>query len=209
MKATSSLEFLKASAVISRSWLLAQMRNVRISKTVMATGSSRSSKGDDELVRWYDREDHTIFDVCADDHCQRYQEITKADNQSVVEAVQSTCGQILMSGNEICDARFAKCCGGISEEFQYCWEDKPQSYLTAVRDNAESADHENLSYIPDLTGEEEAEKWIRTSPESFCNTTDKKVLSQVLNDYDQETIDFYRWKVDYTRSNSHSSSMRR
>ena len=199
MKATSSIEFLKASAVISRSWLLAQMEKRKNLKDGNGNGFFSFIRKEDELVRWYDREDHTIFDVCADDHCQRYQGITKANNQSVVEAVQSTCGQILMSGNDICDARFAKCCGGISEEFQYCWEDKPQPYLTAVRDNVESVDDKSLRYLPDLTSEVEAEKWIRTSPDSFCNTTDKKILSQVLNDYDQETIDFYRWKVDYTQ----------
>jgi SpoIID/LytB domain protein len=199
MKATSSMEFLKASAVISRSWLLAQMEKRMKLKDGNGSGFFSFIKKEDELIKWYDREDHTIFDVCADDHCQRYQGITKADNKSVVEAVKATCGQILVSDQQICDARFSKCCGGVSEEFQYCWEDQPQPYLVAVRDNAQSADNRNVNYVPDLTNEADAEKWIRSSLESFCNTTDKKILSQVLNDYDQETTNFYRWRVEYTQ----------
>ena len=151
-------------------------------------------KKDDELIRWYDRDDHTIFDVCADDHCQRYQGITKATNVHVEQAVKETRGQILMSGDDICDARFSKCCGGITEEFQYCWEDKPQPYLTAIRDNS----HAPMP-LPDLTDEAQADRWIRSCPEAYCNTADKAVLSQVLNDYDQETSDFYRWRVEYTQ----------
>src|SRR5574344_854995 len=199
MKATSSIEFLKASAVISRSWLLAQMEKRKRLKNGDSNGFFSFIKKDDEIIRWYDREDHTIFDVCADDHCQRYQGITKASNDAVVEAVKATHGQILMSDDDICDARFAKCCGGISEEFQYCWEDKKHPYLIAVRDNADTAGNKDMPQLPDLTDEKQAEKWIRSNPESFCNTDDKKVLSQVLNDYDQETKDFYRWKVEYTQ----------
>lgn len=194
MKATSSLEFLKASAVISRSWLLAQIEKRRSLQSGGNSSFFSFIKKDDESIRWYDREDHTIFDVCADDHCQRYQGITKADNEHVVEAVKATRGQILLSGNEICDARFSKCCGGITEEFQYCWENSPKPYLKAIRDSTEQTDGQ-----PDLTNEQEAEKWIRSTPESFCNTGDKHVLQQVLNDYDQETTDFYRWHVEYTQ----------
>lgn len=189
MSATSSLELLKAHAVISRSWLLAQMQKRR---EVAESGNNFFSftKKEDTLIRWYDREDHTLFDVCADDHCQRYQGITKETSPHVAEAIRQTKGQILMDGEEICDARFSKCCGGITEEFQYCWEDTPKTYLTAVRDIALGVEHT----LPNLTNEEEAEKWIRFNPPAFCNTQDKKILSEVLNDYDQETVNFYRWK---------------
>lgn len=189
MSATSSLELLKAHAVISRSWLLAQMKKRR---EVAESGNNFFSftKKEDTLIRWYDREDHTLFDVCADDHCQRYQGITKETSPHVAEAIRQTKGQILMDGEEICDARFSKCCGGITEEFQYCWEDTPKTYLTAVRDIALGVEHTQ----PNLTNEEEAEKWIRFNPPAFCNTQDKKILSEVLNDYDQETVNFYRWK---------------
>ena len=189
MSATSSLELLKAHAVISRSWLLAQMKKRR---EVAESGNNFFSftKKEDTLIRWYDREDHTLFDVCADDHCQRYQGITKETSPHVAEAIRQTKGQILMDGEEICDARFSKCCGGITEEFQYCWEDTPKTYLTAVRDIALGVERT----LPNLTNEEEAEKWIRFNPSAFCNTQDKKILSEVLNDYDQETVNFYRWK---------------
>lgn len=189
MSATSSLELLKAHAVISRSWLLAQMKKRR---EVAESGNNFFSftKKEDTLIRWYDREDHTLFDVCADDHCQRYQGMTKETSPHVAEAIRQTKGQILMDGEEICDARFSKCCGGITEEFQYCWEDTPKTYLTAVRDIALGVERT----LPNLTNEEEAEKWIRFNPPAFCNTQDKKILSEVLNDYDQETVNFYRWK---------------
>lgn len=193
MKATSSIEFLKAHAVISRSWLLSQMER-RKRQERGGNGFFSFIKKDDELIRWYDRDDHTIFDVCADDHCQRYQGITKANNIHVEQAVRETRGRILMYGDEICDARFSKCCGGVTEEFQYCWEDKPQPYLVALRDVKDGE-----APVPDLTVEAEADKWIRSCPESYCNTDDRNVLSQVLNDYDQETSDFYRWHVEYTQ----------
>ena len=166
MKATAGLELLKAHAVISRSWLLAQIRR-REDNQEQKNGFFSFIKKDDELIRWYDREDHTIFDVCADDHCQRYQGITKQTSKNVEQALKSTRGQILCYGDDICDARFSKCCGGVTEEFQYCWEDTPKPYLVSVED-------------------------------PFCNTDDKEVLAQVLNDYDQETNDFYRWTVEYT-----------
>ncbi len=172
MKATAGLELLKAHAVISRSWLLAQMKR-REERAEHGDGFFSFVKKDDEMIRWYDREDHTIFDVCADDHCQRYQGITKQTSKAVEQALKATRGQILCSSGssgadyEICDARFSKCCGGRTEEFQYCWEDTPKPYLISVED-------------------------------PFCNTSDKAVLSQVLNDYDQETNDFYHWTVEYT-----------
>ena len=195
MSATSSLELLKAHAVISRSWLLAQMKKRR---EVAASGNNFFSfvKKDDMLIRWYDREDHTIFDVCADDHCQRYQGITKETSPHVAEAIRQTLGQVLLDGEDICDARFSRCCGGETEEFQDCWEDTPKSYLTAVRDLVLGVKNEEYSSLQD---EATAERWIRSNPPAFCNTTDKKILSQVLNDYDQETADFYRWKVTYSQ----------
>lgn len=192
MNATSSLEFLKAHAVVSRSWLLAQIEKRKAMSKKQGDFFS-FVKTDTEYIRWYDREDHTIFDVCADDHCQRYQGITKATNQSVAEAVKATRGQVMMYKNSICDARFSKCCGGITEEFDTCWENKKYPYLTAVRDD------KNDAAMPDLTIEEEADKWIRSTPDSFCNTHDKHILLQILNNYDQETTNFYRWKVRYTQ----------
>ena len=191
MSATSSLRLLEAHAVISRSWLLAQIENRRSAKTEQ-TSLYSCITGKDKMIKWYDRQDHTLFDVCADDHCQRYQGITKETSPHVAVAIQHTRGQVLMSEGKICDARFSKCCGGAMEEFQYCWEDSPKPYLKAIGDTPENT-------IPDLTVEANAEEWIRTSPDSFCNTTDKNILSQVLNDYDQETTDFYRWRVYYTQ----------
>ena len=201
MSATSSLELLKAHAVISRSWLLAQMKKRR---EVAESGNNFFSfvKKDDRLIRWYDREDHTIFDVCADDHCQRYQGITKETSPHVAEAIRQTKGQILMDGDDICDARFSKCCGGVTEEFQYCWEDTPKNYLSSVRDiiqGVKSVGSASTAPLPSLQDEAAADAWIRSNPPAFCNTTDKKILSQVLNDYDQETADFYRWKVTLTQ----------
>ncbi len=168
MSATSSVELLKAHAVISRSWLLSQKKNREESGEKKGGSFFSFVRKEDELIRWYDREDHTLFDVCADDHCQRYQGITRATSPSVAEAIKATRGQVLIYGNELCDARFSKCCGGKTEEFQYCWEDTPKPYLISIDD-------------------------------PFCNTKDAKVLRQVLNDYDQETPDFYRWTVDYSQ----------
>ncbi len=192
MNATSSPEFLKAHAVISRSWLLAQIEK-RKAMSKHDNGFFSFIKTDTEYIRWYDREDHTIFDVCADDHCQRYQGITKASNKNVVEAVKATQGQVLMYKNCICDARFSKCCGGVSEVFDTCWEEKNYPYLSAIRDTKEEGS------FPDLTQESEAEKWIKSTPDSFCYTHDKNIISQILNNYDQETTNFYRWKVRYTQ----------
>jgi SpoIID/LytB domain protein len=194
MSANSSLELLKAHAVVSRSWLLAQIEK-RKALSGKDEGFFSFTKTKEEYIRWYDREDHTIFDVCADDHCQRYQGITKASNATVAEAVRATRGCLLMHNNKICDARFSKCCGGVTEEFEYCWEDKHFPYLSAVRDFEQNENRPT----PDLTNEEEAEQWIRQAPPSFCNTQDKHILSQILNHYDQETTDFYRWKVRYTQ----------
>ena len=198
MSATASLELLKAHAVISRSWLLAQIqKNKEITET--HADYSAFTQTEEELIRWYDREDHTRFDVCADDHCQRYQGITRASTDIVKQAIAATRGQVLTSNGKICDARFSKCCGGAFEEFQYCWEDIKYPYLAKQRDYRTENGKADNGTLPDLTREVEADRWIRTSPKAFCNTTDKKILSQVLNNYDQETTDFYRWKVEYTQ----------
>lgn len=192
MSATASLELLKAHAVISRSWLLAQIQK---NKEIVESKQEYSTMvvTDDELVRWYDREDHTRFDICADDHCQRYQGVTRASTSIVRDAIAQTRGLLLMSDGKICDARYSKSCGGAFEEFQYCWEDIKYPYLVKQRDSKTETE------LPDLTIEEEAEKWILSSPESFCNTTDKEILSQVLNHYDQETVNFYRWTQEYSQ----------
>ena len=194
MRATSSLELLKAHAVISRSWLLAQMEQRKAENNNVEKQPS-FFKTNEEIVRWYDREDHKRFDVCADDHCQRYQGITKAANKHVVEAIQQTAGEILTSHGEICDARYSKCCGGAVEEFQYCWENIKKPYLQALPDALPDS-----TPLPDLTDEAVACQWILSSPDAFCNTTDQKVLSQVLNDFDQETTDFYRWSQTYSQT---------
>ena len=195
MNANSSLELLKAHAVVSRSWLFAQIEK-RKALSGKDEGFFSFTKTKEEYIRWYDREDHTIFDVCADDHCQRYQGITKATNATVAEAVKATRGRLLMYDKTICDARYSKCCGGATEEFENCWENTHYPYLSSIRDTDKE---ENLP-LPDLTKEEEAEHWIRKAPKSFCDTHDKKILSQILNNYDQETTDFYRWKVRYTQA---------
>ena len=195
MSANASLELLKAHAVISRSWLLAQ---IHTEETVKAVERNPQGEGEmmdtpEELVKWWDRDDHVNFDVCADDHCQRYQGITRATTEKVEQAIRATWGQVLMHGGSLCDARFSKSCGGVMEEFEHCWEPQHHEYLEARRDGK---DEENF---PDLTREDNAAEWILSSPSAFCNTTDPEILSQVLNDYDQETKDFYRWKVEYTQ----------
>lgn len=204
MSATASLELLKAHAVISRSWLLAQIEK---NKELVAeqTNYVAFTQTQDELIRWYDREDHTLFDVCADDHCQRYQGITRASAniETVKQAIAETRGQVLTADNKICDARFSKCCGGAVEEFQNCWEDTRYSYLVKLRDDV------NPNDLPDLTIEAESLKWIQTRPAAFCNTQDKTILGQVLNNYDQETTDFYRWKVTYTQQELSELVLRR
>ncbi len=204
MSATASLELLKAHAVISRSWLLAQIEKNR---EIIAQEEKYTTfiETEDERIRWYDREDHVNFDVCADDHCQRYQGITRANSniEIVKQAIEQTRGQVLKSENKICDARFSKCCGGIVEEFQNCWEDTKFPYLVKLRDDDSTQD------IPDLTQEQESIKWIHTRPSAFCNTQDKKILSQVLNNYDQETTDFYRWQVVYTQTELSELAYRR
>jgi len=195
MSANASLELLKAHAVISRSWLLAQIHTEETVKTAMHHHDAQGSMMDtpQELVKWWDRDDHVNFDVCADDHCQRYQGITRATTDKVQRAISATWGQVLMHGGALCDARFSKSCGGVMEEFENCWEPQHHDYLAARRDGVDE------DAFPDLTREDNAAEWILSTPSAFCNTSDPEILSQVLNDYDQETTDFYRWKVEYTQ----------
>jgi len=224
MSATASDELLKAHAVISRSWLLCPLQEARGERQAASSKQQELSGKQQELsskqqevsantpnselntansilqtanyIKWYERDAHTNFDVCADDHCQRYQGITRASTEAVRQAIEATRGEVLWSDGEICDARFSKSCGGASETFENCWAPEHYSYLTKVIDNPTAP----AGFEHDLTIEAHAEKWIRQSPEAFCNTTDKKVLAQVLNNYDQETTDFYRWNVEYTQT---------
>ncbi len=191
MSATSSFELLKAHAVISRSWLLAQQEK----KKSLEGDYQTISESPDEYIRWYDREDHDLFDVCADDHCQRYQGITKVSTPIVEKAIAATRGKVLLYNGKICDARFSKCCGGVTEDFVNVWEPVKHPYLTRVIDNP----HVPKGFKLDLHKEQNAEKWILSTPEAFCNTRDHQVLSSVLNDYDQETQHFFRWKEALTQ----------
>lgn len=190
MSANASLELLKAHSVISRSWVLSQR------KQRYGTQNNTARDGiidrDDMIVKWYDHDDHSLYDVCADDHCQRYQGITRQTNPTVDQAVDATRSEVLVYDNHLCDTRFSKCCGGVMETFESCWEDAPKPYLKPLADKVDETD------VPDLTDESEAARWILGRPESFCNTADPEILSQVLNNYDQETSDFYRWSVEYT-----------
>lgn len=190
MKDTSSIPLLRAHSVISRSWLLKQMQN----KNSASYRKPHPSLSDnEEIIRWWDHEDHSLFDVCADDHCQRYQGIGRVSGSIAAGAVADTRGMVLMHGDELCDARFSKCCGGVFERFESCWDDTPHPYLIPRRDYIETTKY------PDLTDEDVARKWIMTSPASFCNSADPHTLSQVLNKYDLERNDFYRWTQHYSR----------
>ena len=190
MSATSSLELLKAHAVISRSWVLRPIISP-------STSTDKPDLSDpDRHVIWYERDAHEGFDVCADDHCQRYEGITRRDEHpeaaaNVQKAIDATRGQVLMYDGKVCDARFYKSCGGATELFENAWANEHYDYLEPVRDEIGTP-------LPDLTIEENAQAFIRTSPSAYCNTTDERILSQVLNNYDQETKDFYRWTVQYT-----------
>ena len=220
-------EFLKAHAVISRSWLLARPTlgggdsetangtanackghsvehsvSGGLPDSVADCSEEHSDNGPERIIRWYDREDHTLFDVCADDHCQRYQGLLRAGNANIRLAVEATRGLVLTDGPDgsICDTRFSKCCGGVSERFSACWADEDFPYLQAIRDNAAKDSISSAGSVPDLSDEQTARNWILSSPEAFCNTSDPDLLSTVLNSYDQETADFYRWKVEYTQA---------
>ncbi len=206
MRGDSSPALLKAHTIISRSWLLAQIgkqRSLQKEQPGRGPGSSGAGtsvtspvqQGESEWIRWYDREDHHDFHVCADDHCQRYQGMTRAVQPQVEQAVRETAGQVLVFDGAICDARYSKCCGGVSETFGSCWEPVDHPYLQRVDDNPADLPVNQA----DLSLEANAEAFIRDSPPAFCNTTDPDLLGQVLNDYDQASVDFYRWKVNYTQ----------
>ena len=221
MSATSSLELLKAHAVISRSWVLKPILHpqnavqhcstvvqnaVQHCSTVVQNSSTLNhteqpegllNASESEHIVWYERDAHVGFDVCADDHCQRYEGITRRDEHpeaaaNVQKAINATRGQVLMYDGKVCDARFYKACGGATELFENAWANEHYDYLEPVRDEIGTP-------LPDLTIEENAQAFIRTSPSAYCNTTDERILSQVLNNYDQETKDFYRWTVQYTQ----------
>jgi len=188
MSAEAPLELLRAHAITSRSWLVAMLERQKRFKHIGGP-ARRGSESETEIVRWYDREDHERYDVCADDHCQRYQGITKIISPAAAQAVQDTRGVFLVHGGEICDARYSKSCGGRSEVFATAWEELSVPYLATVSDAA--VEH------PLISSEATAQQWIRASPEAYCNTTDGSILRQVLPSFDQETTDFYRWTVTY------------
>ncbi|MEX0987848.1 MAG: SpoIID/LytB domain-containing protein [Bacteroidales bacterium] len=192
MSANSSLSLLKAHAIISRSWLMAQLdKKVKYSDIREIAGQAKESPG--ELIQWFDRDDHHDFHVCADDHCQRYQGVTKLSNEQVVQAVKETKGEVLVYEDDICDTRYSKSCGGATELYENCWEPVNHPYLRNIRDISGSPNNS----LTDFTVEKHAEDFILGNPEAFCNTSDKEILSQVLNDYDQETENFFRWTVNY------------
>ncbi|MEN9443374.1 MAG: hypothetical protein RIS47_264 [Bacteroidota bacterium] len=192
MSAQSSLALLKAHAVISRSWLLAQiLKQTELQTEALSYQSIVSDEG--RYIRWYDREDHRLFHVCADDHCQRYQGLSKLTNEAVKQAVAETAGMVLSYEGKICDARFSKSCGGVTELFENCWEPVAHPYLASVVDFSDATSLAALN----LTIEPDAKTWIETKPQAFCNTTDPEILSHVLNNYDQKSKDFYRWEQVY------------
>ncbi|WP_305115871.1 SpoIID/LytB domain-containing protein [Duncaniella muris] len=194
MSSTSSLELLRAHAVISRGWVLSMMsRGKEPIPPADRRPDVRALNPGPSLIRYWDREDHLNFDVCADDHCQRYQGISRVSTPVAAGAVADTRGMVLTFDGELCDTRFSKCCGGVFEVFETCWDDTPRPYLQPRRDGVDPTD------FPDLTVEENAVSWILGKPEAFCNTTDRRVLSQVLNGYDRETPDFYRWTETLTQ----------
>lgn len=202
MNANALPEFIKAHAIISRSWLLARMIEKRKSHSSMSAEMTHNTVGldgmqanesADEHITWYDDSLHEGFDVCADDHCQRYQGLSRISNPIVTEAVAATSGLVLWHDGEICDTRFSKCCGGAFESFENCWQPQPHPYLK------EGLDRIPTTPVPDLTIEQNAIDWITSSPQAFCNTTDRSVLQKVLNNYDLTTPDFFRWKKEYTQ----------
>ena len=176
MSASCALELLKAHAVISRSWLRFP------GKPTLPPATNDPH----EILRWYGRESHEGFDVCADDHCQRYQGITKAFSEAASVAVSATAGEVLLYDGAICDARFSKSCGAVTERYSSAWEDREIPYLVSVFDGPSQAH----SFAP--------ESLIRSAPPAYCNTRDPQLLAQILPGFDQETLDFYRWTVNYS-----------
>lgn len=191
MSAKSSKHLLMAHSIISRSWLLSQLDKQEQEKE----NNKLSIENGDEIIKWYTKDEHTLFDVCADDHCQRYQGITKVSTEIAKQAVEQTKGIVLVSNNKVCDARYSKSCGGISEAFENVWEPVRYDYLTSITDYK----FESEIFNTDFSSENNARKWILGNPPAFCNTKDERILSQVLLDFDQETTDFFRWKVEYTQ----------
>jgi len=190
MSGAAPIEFLKTHAIMSRSWLLSTLDRKR-EKRGSSGEAVKVTANEDEVVRWYEQEDHDIYDVCADDHCQRYQGITKIVSGNAEAAVRETSGTVVMYQNKICDARYYKACGGITEDFATAWEDKEVPYLVSITDAP-------TKYNPVRT-EEEAFAWIFSKPEAYCNTDDAGLLAKILPDFDRETKGFFRWKVEYTR----------
>lgn len=193
MSAKCSINLLRSQAVVARSWLLAQLQNKDKEKS--KDPSLKPFSNNEELITWYDREAHTLFDVCADDHCQRFQGVTKVTTQTSVQAIADTRGIVLISDDEICDTRYSKSCGGISESYENVWEPVKYKYLVPVIDYKYEPENLDLN----LKDEKNAVEWIKTNVPAFCNTNDSKILNQILIDYDQETKDFYRWKVEYNQ----------
>lgn len=194
MSAKSSIELLKAQAVIARSWLIAQIYKPEEPAEVKEAKKT-SAEFKDELVKWYDREDHKLYDVCADDHCQRFQGVTKIISESSFVAIEQTRGIVILHSGSICDARYSKCCGGITESFENVWEPVKHPCLASIVDYKYEPENYNL----DFSDEKNAEEWITGNPPAYCNTTDDKILSHILVDYDKETKDFFRWRVEYSQ----------
>ena len=188
MSVEAPIEFLKAHAILSRSWLLAALDRKKKTKQ---TSIQVEKITEEEVIRWYDQEDHDLFDVCADDHCQRYQGITKTVSNQAEEAVQETLGMVITHQDQICDARYSKACGGLTEEFATAWDDKRVPYLTSISDA--SIPH------PPIKTEKEASAWILSEPEAYCNTKDEHLLKKILPDFDHETKNFFRWTIEYSR----------
>ncbi len=182
-------EFLKAHAILSRSWVLARLgRRKKTKQTSLPTEKIVETEG--EVIRWYDQEDHDLFDVCSDDHCQRYRGITKIISEKAEEAIRETRGMVITCQNEICDARYSKCCGGLTEEFDTAWDNKRIPYLGSISDAS-------IPHRP-IGTEEEASHWILSDPEAYCNTKDERLLEKILLDIDRETKGFFRWRIEYS-----------
>jgi stage II sporulation protein D len=190
MSAAAPMEFLKTHATLSRSWLLAALERSKKTKEASAL-TVPPIENEGEVVRWYDREEHDLFDVCADDHCQRYQGITKITFGQAGDAVDETRGTVMTYQGKVCDARYSKACGGLTEDFETAWDYERVPYLKSVSDA-------RVLHAPVRT-EEEAASWILSAPEVYCNTQDDHLLKRVLPEFDRETAHFFRWTIDYSR----------
>ena len=190
MSAEAPIEFLKTHAILSRSWFLAALDRKKKTKGT-SVSACKTTEREGEVMRWYDREDHDLFDVCSDDHCQRYQGVTKIISKQAAEAVLETFGTVITFNGEICDARYSKCCGGITEKFDTAWDDKRIPYLESISDAS-------VPHSP-IGTEEEASDWIFLDPEAYCHTKEERLLEKILPDSDRETKNFFRWKIEYSR----------